>query len=221
MTAPKLPGVFAKLAPLLNHYGYLALVVFVLAENFGVPLPGETILVAAAVYAGAGQLNIVLVGVFGFVAAVVGDNLGFAIGHFGGRRLVVRYGRYVFLTEERVAKAESFFQRYGGRVVAGARFVEGLRQANGIIAGISGMHWFTFFCFNALGAALWVSVWTTVGYFAGSHIEAVYGAITHYFIIAIAVLVVLGIAEYLRRRHKKRHSVDPAAGQVSAPPADR
>src|SRR5258708_11848757 len=126
-------------------------------EDFGVPVPGETILIAGAIYAGAGRLNVVAVGVVGFVAAVIGDNIGFAIGHFGGRALALRWGRYVFLTEERLNKAEFFFHRHGGKVIVIARFVEGLRQANGIMAGIVGMHWRRFLAFNALGAALWVA----------------------------------------------------------------
>ena len=97
-----LPGVLHALEPTLNNYGYLAVVGLVMLEDFGVPVPGETTLVLAAVYAGTGRLNVILVGVLAFLAAVAGDNIGFAIGHFGGRRLVERYGRYILLTPERV-----------------------------------------------------------------------------------------------------------------------
>src|ERR1700753_3259636 len=97
-TTPQLPGVLHALQPTLNHYGYLAIAGLVLLEDFGVPVPGETVLILGAVYAGAGRLNIVLVGVLAFLAAIAGDNIGFAIGHFGGRPLVERYGRYIFLT---------------------------------------------------------------------------------------------------------------------------
>src|SRR3984893_7249248 len=137
-TTHHLPGVLHSLEPTLNQFGYLAVVGLVLIEDFGVPVPGETVLILAAVYAGTGRLNIVLVSVFGFCGAVVGDNIGFAIGHFGGRQLVERYGRYVFLTPARLDKATSFFERHGGNVIMVARFVEGLRQANGIIAGTTG-----------------------------------------------------------------------------------
>jgi hypothetical protein len=97
-------------------------------------------------------------------AAGEGDNIGFAIGHFGGRALAVRWGRYIFLTEERLDRGESFFNRHGGKIIVAARFIEGLRQANGIIAGISGMRWRRFLVFNALGAALWVGTWVSLGY---------------------------------------------------------
>src|SRR5215469_5861072 len=156
MTAPALPGFLGALAPVLNHYGYLAVGGLVLVEDFGVPAPGETVLIAAAVYAGAGQLNVVAVAVIGFFAALIGDNIGFAIGHFGGRPLAERLGKYVFLTPERLDATEAFFNRHGGKIVVIARFVEGLRQANGVIAGITGMHWRKFLIYNALGAALWV-----------------------------------------------------------------
>ena len=103
-SAPQhLPGVLHSLEPTLNHYGYLAVTGLVLLEDFGVPVPGETILILGAVYAGTGRLNIVLVAVLGFLGAVTGDNIGFAIGHFGGRRLAERYGRYVLLTPARLA----------------------------------------------------------------------------------------------------------------------
>jgi hypothetical protein len=84
-------------------------------EDFGIPVPGETVLIAAAVYAGAGRLNVLVVGVIGFVAAVIGDNIGFAIGHYGGRTLVLRWGRYMRLTGERLHKAEiSLGGKFGG-----------------------------------------------------------------------------------------------------------
>ncbi len=209
---PQLPGVFGALAPILDRYGYLAVGGLVLVEDFGVPAPGETILIAAAVYAGAGQLNIIAVGVIGFLGAVIGDNIGFAIGHFGGRRLVLRWGRYVLLTEERLDKAEGFFARHGGKIVAVARFVEGLRQANGIIAGLTRMPWRRFLAFNALGAALWVGLWTSVGYFAGNHLDAVYGQLHRYELylgVALAVLIIaLVLHRTLWRRLRHRHHLD-------------
>jgi membrane protein DedA with SNARE-associated domain len=201
-----LPGVLHALEPTLDHYGYLAVAGFVLLEDFGVPVPGETILILGAVYAGTGRLNVVLVGLIGFVAALLGDNIGFAIGHFGGRRLVDRFGRYVLLTPERLDKATGFFERHGGKVIVVARFVEGLRQANGIIAGTSGMHWARFLAFNALGAALWVAVWTTVGYASGSHINSIYATATRYELylaIAVGVALIALVARQVVRRRRR------------------
>jgi len=202
-TTAHLPGVLSALAPTLSHYGYLAIAGFVLLEDFGVPVPGETVLILGAVYAGAGRLNIVLVGLLALLAAVTGDNIGFAIGRFGGRRLVERFGRYVLLTPERLDRATDFFERRGASVIVVARFIEGLRQANGIIAGITGMHWARFLAFNALGAALWVGVWTTVGYASGSHIGAIYHAVTRYTLyFAIAVVLVLAVYVVVRLRRR-------------------
>jgi len=202
-----LPGVLQNLEPALNEFGYAAVVGLVLIEDFGVPVPGETVLILASVYAGTGRLNIVLVALLGFIGAVLGDNIGFAVGHFGGRRLVDRYGRYIFLTPERVERATALLERHGGKVIVVARFIEGLRQANGIIAGTSGMHWARFLAFNALGAALWVGVWTSIGYASGPHINSVYNTATEYELylaIAFGVLVVLLIVRQLYRRRARR-----------------
>ena len=178
-----------------------------LVEDFGIPAPGETVLIAAAVYAGSGQLNIVAVAVIGFFAAVLGDNIGFAIGHFGGRRLALRFGRYIFLTPRRLDTAENFFTRHGGKVVTIARFVEGLRQANGIVAGITGMRWRRFLAFNALGAALWVGLWVTLGDLAGNHITAIYTTAQRYqlyLLLAAAALIVAVIARHVLRHRRGR-----------------
>jgi membrane protein DedA with SNARE-associated domain len=208
-TPQHLPGVLHTLEPTLNHYGYLAVVGFVLLEDFGVPVPGETILILASVYAGTGRLNIALVALLGFCGALLGDNIGFALGHFGGRELAERYGRYVFLTPERLDKATDFFERHGGKIIVVARFIEGLRQANGIIAGTSGMHWRRFLFFNAIGAALWVLVWSSVGYFSGDHINEIYDDVTRYdkyVAIALALLLVAYIARRVMRTRRKREA---------------
>jgi membrane protein DedA with SNARE-associated domain len=214
---PHLPGFLNSLTGPLDHFGYWAVLLFVMIEDFGVPVPGETILVAGAVYAGAGRLNVVAFGVIGFVAAVVGDNIGFAIGHYGGRTLVLRWGRFVRLTEERLDKAETFFQRHGGWIITAARFIEVLRQANGIVAGTTGLRWRRFLAFNALGAALWVGTWVTLGYLAGNHIDVIYHDITrysYYLLIALAVVLAAYIARHIPRRMRRRTA--PATGQAKA-----
>jgi membrane protein DedA with SNARE-associated domain len=127
-SAAELPGFLANMTPLLDRWGYLAVAAVVGVESFGVPAPGQTIMIAAAVYAGAGRLNIAGVIAVAFVAAVVGDNIGYLIGRNGGRRVVTRYGRYVLLTPERFARAEKYFVARGGRIVVAARFIDGLRQ---------------------------------------------------------------------------------------------
>ena len=209
VSAQPLPGLLAYLAPVLDHYGYLAVGGFITLEDFGVPVPGETILIAAAVYAGAGRLNIIAVALVAVLAAVAGDNIGYAVGFFGGRALVLRFGKYVGLTSERLNRAEGFFARYGGAVVAGARFIEGLRQANGIVAGTIRMPWPRFLAFNTLGAALWVGVWASVGYLAGGHITAIYNTVSRYslyLLIALAIVVAALITRAVlrHRRHARQ-----------------
>jgi membrane protein DedA with SNARE-associated domain len=215
---PPLPGFLNALSGTLEHYGLWAIGLLILLEDFGVPAPGETILIAGAIYAGAGRLNIVAVGVVGFIAAVIGDNIGFAIGHFGGRALALRWGKYVFLTEERLNKAEAFFDRRGAIVITFARFVEGLRQANGIIAGITGMHWLRFTFFNAIGAALWVGTWVTIGYFAGNNITTIYHYITLYSYYVLAGLVVLIVGYIVWHLRRRRRRTAAAASQTDEAP---
>ncbi|MEU0965580.1 DedA family protein [Streptomyces sp. NPDC005917] len=221
MTAPPLPGVFAALAPLLDHWGYAAVGGLLFLEDFGVPVPGETVLIAAAVYAGAGRLNVLAVAVIAVLAAVCGDNIGYVIGRYGGHRLVTRYGRYVLLTPARVAKAEAFFTRHGGKVITVARFIEGLRQANGIIAGLSEMPWRRFLAFNALGAVLWVGVWVTLGYAAGDHIGTLYPAIQRYELYLLAAaglaLTVVAARHLLHRRATGATRPSPAPDDQDTP----
>ena len=210
-TPPPLPGFLNSLAGPLNHFGYGAVLLLVMIEDLGIPVPGETVLIAASLYAGAGKLNVVTVGVIGFGAAVIGDNIGFAVGHFGGRALVLRWGRHVRLTQQRLDKAEAFFDRHGAWIITVARYIEVLRQANGIIAGITNMRWLRFLAFNALGAALWAGTWVSLGYLAGSHIGTIYHYITEYslyVLIALAVLLAGYIAWHAlrRRRHATRGS---------------
>lgn len=196
------PAIIQSLAPIISHYGYLGVGGLLLLEDFGIPVPGETILIAAAFYAGAGDLNIFLVVLVGIIGAVIGDNIGFAIGEYGGHPLVLKYGKYVFLTPEKLAKAEHFFNHHGGKVVTIARFVEGLRQLNGIIAGLSDMRWPKFIAFNILGATLWVSFWAFIGYYSGDHIQ-LFLHYQMYFSLAIVGGIIIYIL-YRVLRHKKQ-----------------
>jgi membrane protein DedA with SNARE-associated domain len=183
-----IPSYIQALAPLISQYGYLALAGLLFLEDFGLPVPGETVLVAAAFYAGLGKLNIVLVIMIGFIAAVLGDNVGYSIGRLGGRPLVERWGKAILLTSERLDKAQSYFNNHGGKIVAGARFIDGLRQLNGIIAGISEMRWLKFLMFNMLGAAVWVSFWSLIAYYGSSYIN-VFLKVELYLTIATICLI--------------------------------
>jgi membrane protein DedA with SNARE-associated domain len=206
MTDTQLPGVFGDVQPLLEHYGYLGVGGMLFLEDFGVPVPGEIILIAAAVFAGAGQMNIAVVFVVAVLAAVIGDNVGFIVGHFGGRPLAERFGRYVFLTPERLDRAEKYFNAHGGKIVTIARFIEGLRQINGLLAGIAGMHWLKFLGYNALGAVLWVGTWCALGYLAGENIVEIFDAFERYKWYVIGALAVVVAIVITRRRVRRRRA---------------
>jgi membrane protein DedA with SNARE-associated domain len=197
------PAFVRDLAPLVHRWGYLVVFGSILGEDFGLPLPGETMLITAAVLAGLGQLNIFWLLPIAWLGAVIGDNIGYGIGFFGGRPLVLRFGRYVFITSRRLAIIEGFFARHGGKVVIVARFIELLRQLNGVVAGLSRMPWPRFLTFNAIGAALWVCFWGLFAYFAGSRLDAIYGVIRRYeiwFVLLVALIAIAFVAYRLNRR---------------------
>ncbi len=204
----------------IEHYGVWAIGLLILLENIGVPvIPGELAMIAGAIYAGTGQLNVVAVGVTAFTAAVVGATIGYAIGRFAGRTLILRYGRFVLIREHHLERAERTVDRYGGVVVVVARFIVGLRELNGIICGVSGMNPVTFTTYNLAGGAAWVGTWVTLGYFAGDHIEAIYNGVTRYALYAIiAAVAALAVWIALRlRRRRGRHAAAGASAESAEP----
>jgi len=208
---PALPGFLNSVAGPLEHYGYWAIALLLLLENIGVPvIPGEVAMIAGAVFAGTGRagLNVVLVGVFAAVAAIAGAEIGYLIGKYAGRELVLHYGRWLLIKPHHLDRAEAIVSRYGGIFVVVARFVAGLREANGIIAGITQMRWLTFGFFNVIGACAWVATWVTIGYVAGDHISSIYGDVNRfalYVLIALAVVLAGYVVRRLARR-RRRHT---------------
>ncbi|HUX50053.1 MAG TPA: DedA family protein [Spirochaetia bacterium] len=170
-------------------------------------------LIAASVGASQGSLNIVLVGVIGWAAAVLGDNTGYAIGRFGGRRLVLAVGKYVFITHKRLDYAEGLFRKRGAIVVIIARFVEILRQLNGIIAGVAEMHWLKFLLYNSIGAALWVGVWSTLVFVLGKQAKTFHVFFQKFeYILLAAIAVGFVVWIVFHRRAKKRERALSAIG---------
>jgi membrane protein DedA with SNARE-associated domain len=157
----------ALIEPYLRQYGLMALFVTLYLESFGAPLPGESALVGTSLLAAHGDFAIGKVFLAAWTAAVLGDTTGYAIGHFGGRPLLQRYGNYVKLTPARLEYLEGLFSRHGAKIVVVARFVVLLRQLNGLVAGSMGMHWLHFLAANALGAAIWAGVWCFGPYLLG------------------------------------------------------
>src|SRR6516164_9251757 len=227
---PPLPGFLSSLEGPLDHYGYGAIALLLLLENIGIPvIPGELAMIAGAIFAGTGRagLNIVLVGIVAVVASVVGAEIGYMVGKFAGRELILHYGKYVFVKPHHLERAEAIVDRYGGIVVVVARFIVGLREANGIIAGITQMRSLTFTVFNIIGAAIWVATWVTIGDVAGDHIDTIYADINRYSLYVFGALVAL-LAGYIawrvirrRRRGGSGSGADPGSGSdpggVSSP----
>jgi len=210
MSAPHLPGVFATLAPLLDHYGYWAVGSTLFIENAGSPVSlGETIFIAGALYAGAGRLNIVAVCLIGLVVSVAGGAVGYLIGRTGGRALVIRYGRYVALTSERADRAEAYFQKRGPVIIVISRWIEVVRQLCGFISGLTEMPFLRFLFYNTIGAALWIAVWGTVGYVAGDHITVIYARATEYSVYLLIALVLVAGALTVRYVVRRRRAGQP------------
>ncbi len=192
----------------ISHYGYAGVFLLIMLEDFGVPVPGETALIVAAGAAATGRLSIWGVVAAAVLGAIVGDNIGYAIGHFAGRRLVVRVGSKIGITKQRYEYAEGFFTRFGDGIIVGARFVEILRQLNGIVAGTLEMHWARFLAFNSLGATLWVGVWGAVGYFAGAHIDQIQVFVQRFTWLALLLLaaaIIVGVVVHRWRANREAH----------------
>ena len=192
-------------------YGYVAIFVGVFLENFGMPTPGESLMIAGALLASAGRLNIWLLLLLCWVAAVAGDNIGYAIGRTGGRRLVLRHGPKAGITKAHIERVEDFFHRHGGAVVVFARFVIVLRQLNGIVAGTMGMNWWHFLAYNALGAALWVGFWGGLAFWFGKRFSTLLHVMSTAEPIAVAAviaagLVVLAYVWYQRRKRRQQRA---------------
>ncbi len=199
---PDLHDIFAWIRQFLDSYGYVSVGTLVFLESFGMPLPGETLLISASVVAAKGKLDIVALTGIAFVAATVGDNVGYWIGRRFGRRFVARYGRHIGLTETRIDKVEAVVCKYGPPFVAIARFIEVARQLNGIAAGTSGMRWWRFALFNALGAAIWVGVWSGLAYTLGDHMKSIESWATNIGLAAVGIAVIGGAGAFywFRRR---------------------
>lgn len=185
------------------HYGYLAVLVIVGLESLGIPLPGEATLIAAALYAGAThRLSIVGVIAAASAGAIIGDNIGYLIGHWGGYRLIMRYGRYIGFHQKRFKIARYLFLRYGGPVVFFGRFVSILRAYAALLAGTTRMPWGTFIVYNAAGGILWATLYGTAAYVLGKRVDTLSRPLTVGF--AAAGIVAIVVAALVIRRQEER-----------------
>ncbi len=193
-----------QILSLIGQYGYLVVFFGVMLESVGVPLPGETILIAAGFLIHQGTLDLGETIVFGVLGTIVGNQLGYWAGRQGGRPFVLRWGHYVRVPHERLVRVERFFARHGGKAVFLARFVPGLRAFGALAAGISRMHWWTFLFYNVLAGVVWATASILVGYlFSGSLnlLEEWMGSVT----VLLVLLIVITLLLYLAYRWVANH----------------
>ena len=188
------------LIDLFARYGYAVVFFGVFLENTGLPVPGETALLAGAAMAQYGWLSLPRVIIVAIAAATLGDNLGFFIGRRAGRGLAEAFGSKIGLTPKRLALFDSFFHRYGGRTVFIARFITGLRVFGAVLAGASGLRWPAFLFYNALGAIAWCSVIGVAGYSLAYSWDTLERWIGRSGLIAAGIAAAIAIIGYLRAR---------------------
>lgn len=188
---------------MIAQYGYGAVALAVGIESIGIPFPGETTLIAAAVYAGTThKMTIGFVIAAAAVGAIVGDNIGFWIGRKFGYRFLLRYGRYVRVTEPRIKLGQYMFLRHGGKVVFFGRFVAVLRALAAFLAGTNQMRWPQFLWFNAAGAIVWSTMYGVGAYYLGRQITHVLGPLS-IALLALTVVAVIGGFVIVRKQEQQ------------------
>src|SRR5205809_3476862 len=192
---------------LIEHYmlvyGYWAVFFGVMLENAGIPVPGETILLIAGYFASTGEFHLGLVMLIAASGAVVGDNIGFAIGHHYGRGVLLRFGRFILLTPKRVERMEKYFERHGNKTILVARFITGLRVFAALFAGASKMPWRVFVVYNIAGAILWSVVITMLGYLFGQSLPLLVKWVGRSGTILLIAVLVIGVVAWRIRKHRR------------------
>ena len=187
-------------------YGYWAVLVAVMLESMGVPFPGETALLAGAIYAGTtGHLNIALVIAAAAAGAILGDNIGYGIGHYGGYLLLLRVTHLLHINERAVKYAQTYFERHGDKTVFLGRFFSLLRTYVALLAGINRMPWRSFLFWNALGGIVWAIFYGLLGFILGKNLPLL-GTVLHVIgtggVVALVLFTLaVGVLWY---RHRKR-----------------
>ncbi|MGH6840110.1 MAG: DedA family protein [Methylocella sp.] len=193
----------AHIQPLVAQHGYWFVFVIVMLESAGVPLPGETVLVLASIYAGAtGQLELPLVIACAAAGAITGDNIGFWVGRTLGTKFLMRYGKFIHLPEERLKLGQYLFEKHGGKIVFFGRFFAFLRVLAALLAGANRYRWPPFLLFNAAGGIVWALVFGIGAFVFGDSIRRVSGP------LGVAALVgfvagAIAITYVVRRQERK------------------
>ncbi len=206
-----------NVAHLVEVSGYPLLFLIVMSESSGLPVPGETGLIAAAVLASQGKLKIELVIALAASGAIVGDNIGYLIGRKGGRWLLERPGRFRRQRREVLTSGEPFFERHGPKAVFFGRFVLGLRVWASWLAGATRMPWRTFVLWNALGGITWATAVGLIAYLLGNSAGNAIEAFGLYGLAAVLVAILSAFYAHRRRRRAPQHDSPDSSDGGEAP----
>ena len=182
----------------LSEYGYWALAFVIGLESIGVPLPGETVLVMASMHAGHRGESVVPVIAAAIAGAIIGDNIGFYLGRELGFPFLVRFGRYLGITDSRIKLGQYLFMRHGAKVVFFGRFFAILRCLAAFLAGVNQLSWPRFLVANGAGAVVWATIFGLGAYFFGRQFTLVIGPLS-LAAFALGAIAVIGASLYLWR----------------------
>lgn len=199
---PQMPDFAHHLTRLLESYTYPVLLLLVLLESLGIPLPGEIALVTAAAYASSGKISIAIVIVLAAVGAIIGGILGYWIGIKGGLPLVARYGGYVGVRKSHVDRTHAFFERNGAKTILFGRFIAILRTWAAVVAGAAAMSFTKFVTYNTIGSIVWAIVFGFLGYYFGRDLPLLEKYISHAS-FGVLVLGAVGIAVFLLVKRRR------------------
>jgi membrane protein DedA with SNARE-associated domain len=199
---------------LLGEYGYGLVFVVITLEAMGLPLPGESMIIAAAVYAGTtGRLGIVGIVLVAIAGAIMGDNFGYMIGRWAGFPLLKRFGRHVGLNDRRLMLGRYLFKTQGGKVVFVGRFIAILRTFVALLAGANKMDWKTFLLWNAVGGIAWATLYGTGGYLLGNLMTRLAGPIGIGLGVTAAIVIVVAIVLLRRNETRLEEKAEAAMGK--------
>jgi len=205
------------IAAILQSYGYAAILIIVALESAGVPLPGETVLVSAALYAGTThRMEIALVILAAATGAILGDNVGFWIGREAGPSIIARFGRLVGIDERRQKLGQYLFKRHGGKIVFFGRFVAFLRAFAALLAGANMLPPNRFFVYNAAGGIVWATIFGLGGYALGAQFHRIAGPFGLLMLVVAAVGLVRGWRFFKRHEEQLLERAETAMNEERA-----